>query len=389
MLYRSHSKILGRRNTLSGVERLAYGVVLSVAVALSAASAWADDSAEEGLWQKSFSGWTTTADPSVGGTLVPGALLASCAGSTYTYNGVTYSMGDSQTWAYSGVMYMNGGVTYRFVKNYDDNGCIIITDPDTDVKTTVILSTSYTDVKYGTYTPVNDGYYPIYLAVYNGSGGKGPVSAPFNNASQLGAGLAWTDDPSATDCTTSNYQKWHKFINDPDDPIFYTAEPPLTPLRILRIPDQSLVGGAPPRPEFVVTNRRDGQSRRIGGDITNELFDVEYTNNTSFGIATVTVTVKSGELVGTQLKKRFKSNSDEFFSFEDLHVRRLQVGDDCVYVVSNAVSSQKITAKTGVTLTGFLLVGGGGSGGNTMGGGGGGGGVLAQRGLDVGLWIGE
>ena len=389
MLYRSHSKILGRRNTLSGVERLAYGVVLSVAVALSAASAWADDSAEEGLWQKSFSGWTTTADPSVGGTLVPGALLASCAGSTYTYNGVTYSMGDSQTWAYSGVMYMNGGVTYRFVKNYDDNGCIIITDPDTDVKTTVILSTSYTDVKYGTYTPVNDGYYPIYLAVYNGNGGKGPVSAPFNNASQLGAGLAWTDDPSATDCTTSNYQKWHKFINDPDDPIFYTAEPPLTPLRILRIPDQSLVGGAPQRPEFVVTNRSDGQSWRIGGDITNELFDVEYTNNTSFGIATVTVTVKSGELVGTQLKKRFKINSDEFFSFEDLHVRRLQVGDDCVYVVSNAVSSQKITAKTGVTLTGFLLVGGGGSGGNTMGGGGGGGGVLAQRGLDVGLWIGE
>ena len=393
MLYRSHSKILGRRNTLSGVERLAYGVVLSAVVALSAANAWADDSAEEGLWQKKISGsWTTTADPSVGGTLVPGALIASCAGDSYTYNGTTYSMGDSQTWAYSGVMYMAGGVTYRFVKNYDDNGCIIITDPDTDVKTTVILSTSYTDVKYGTYTPVNDGYYPIYLAVYNGSGGKGPVSAPFNNASQLGAGLAWTDDPSVSDCTTSNYQKWHKFLNDPDDPIFFTAEPSLSPLRILKIPDQSLIGGAPQRPEFVVTNRSDGQFWRIGGDIHSEIFDVVYTNNESFGIAMVTVTVKSGELgelAGTQLTKKFKINSDEYFSFEDLQIQRLQVGDDCVYVVSNAISAKQITAKTGVTVTGFLLVGGGGSGGNTFGGGGGGGGVLSQRGLDVGLWIGE
>ncbi|MBR2488538.1 MAG: hypothetical protein IKB52_05435, partial [Kiritimatiellae bacterium] len=349
------------------MERLAYGVVLSVAVALSAASAWAENEPEEGLWQKSFSEWTTTADPSDGGTLVPGALLASCPAGTYTYEGTTYTMGTSQTWAYSGVMYMVGRVTYRFVKNYDDNGCIFITDPDTGVKTQVLLSTAYTDVKYGTYTPVNDGYYPIYLAVYNGSGQLGPTTAPFNSASQLAAGLAWTDDPSVTDCTTSNYQKWHKFLNDPDDPIFFTAEPPLTPLRILRIPDQSLVGGAPQRPEFVVTNRSDGQFWRIGGDIHSEIFDVVYTNNESFGIAMVTVTVKSGELgelAGTQLTKKFKINSDEYFSFEDLQIQRLQVGDDCVYVVSNAISAKQITAKTGVTVTGFLLVGGGGSGGS-------------------------
>ena len=145
MRYCSHSQILNWRNVFSEVKSLAYGVVLSVAVALSAVSAWADEvEAQEGLWQNKYSGWTTTADPSVGGTLVPGALIASCAGASYTYNGTTYTMGDSQTWAYSGVMYMNGGVTYRFVKNYDDNGCIIITDPDTDVKTTVILSTSMT-----------------------------------------------------------------------------------------------------------------------------------------------------------------------------------------------------------------------------------------------------
>ncbi|MBR2939518.1 MAG: hypothetical protein IKC15_06650 [Kiritimatiellae bacterium] len=281
------------------MERLAYGVVLSVAVALSAANAWADDSAEEGLWQKKISGsWTTTADPSDGGTLVPGALLASCHAGSYTYEGTTYTMGDSQTWAYSGVMYMVGGVTYRFVKNYDDNGCIIITDPDTDVKTTVILSTSYSETKYGIYTPVNDGYYPIYLAVYNGNGGKGPVSAPFNNASQLAAGLAWNTN-GLTSCTTGNYSKWRKFMNTDDDVFLYTEEPAFT-IKVLKIPPQFSKFGEIPAPGFVVTNFIDDTSWTFGpgGTTTNETpLDVAYRYGDGFG--TVTVSGKPGsELEG-------------------------------------------------------------------------------------------
>ena len=306
MLYRSHSKILGRRNTLSGVERLAYGVVLSVAVALSAANAWADDSAEEGLWQKSFSGWTTTADPSVGGTLVPGALIASCAGTSYTYNGVTYSMGDSQTWAYSGVMYMAGGVTYRFVKNYDDNGCIIITDPDTGVKTTVVISTSYNETKYGTYTPVNDGYYPIYLAVYNGIGGKGPAAAPFNNASQLAAGLAWTDDPSVTDCTTSNYQKWHKFLNNPGEtPIFYTSTPILSRLKI-SLDTRSVVFDPVSQtlPVATVTDSDTGALLSEGVDYT-----LSYSNTTWRGTAWV-YAIGENSYAGETNRVSFQLTSD-------------------------------------------------------------------------------
>ncbi|MBR2355645.1 MAG: right-handed parallel beta-helix repeat-containing protein [Kiritimatiellae bacterium] len=272
---------------------------MSVAVALSAANAWADDSAEEGLWQKKISGsWTTTADPSDGGTLVPGALLASCHAGSYTYEGTTYTMGDSQTWAYSGVMYMVGGVTYRFVKNYDDNGCIIITDPDTDVKTTVILSTSYSETKYGIYTPVNDGYYPIYLAVYNGNGGKGPVSAPFNNASQLAAGLAWNTN-GLTSCTTGNYSKWRKFMNTDDDVFLYTEEPAFT-IKVLKIPPQFSKFGEIPAPGFVVTNFIDDTSWTFGpgGTTTNETpLDVAYRYGDGFG--TVTVSGKPGsELEG-------------------------------------------------------------------------------------------
>ena len=323
MRYCFYSKILNRRSVFCEVKRLALGVVLSAAVALSAASAWADDSAEEGLWQKSFSGWTTTADPSVGGTLVPGALIASCAGTSYTYNGITYSMGDSQTWAYSGVMYMVGGVTYRFVKNYDDNGCIIITDPDTDVKTTVILSTSYSETKYGTYTPAEDGYYPIYLAVYNGTGGKGPVSAPFNNASQLAAGLAWTDDPSVTTCTTANYQKWHKFLNNPDeDPIFYTSEPPHTPLRILKIPTQHVQAGKYPEVGFTLTNRVTGAYWVFaeGGVSPNPTpFDVSY--SFADGMGTVTATGKVGGEYEGEIVTRDYVVTDEYLingGFEDV-----------------------------------------------------------------------
>ena len=314
MRYCFYSKILNWRSGFSKVKRLAYGVVLSVAVALSAANAWADDSAEEGLWQKSFSGWTTTADPSVGGTLVPGALIASCAGTSYTYNGITYSMGDSQTWAYSGVMYMVGGVTYRFVKNYDDYGCIYITDPETNFRTEVINSTtSYNEVKYGTYTPTQDGYYPIYLAVYNGSGDKGPVSAPFNNASQLGAGLAWTDDPSATDCTTANYQKWRKFINDPSDPIFYTSEPPHTPLRILKIPTQHVQAGKYPEVGFTLTNCVTGAYWVFaeGGVSPNPTpFDVSY--SFADGMGTVTATGKVGGEYEGEIVTRNYVVTDEY-----------------------------------------------------------------------------
>ena len=272
----------------------------------ASAGAWADE-AQAGLWQKKVSGWSTTADPSDGGTLVPGALLASCPAGTYTDGGTTYTMGNNQTWAYSGYMYMEGGVTYRFVKNYDDSGCVIITDPETGESTTVLTGTTYSETKYGTYTPADDGYYPIYLAVYNNTGGIGPTVAPFNSASQLGAGLAWTDDPSVTSCTTSNYNLWHKFLNDPDDPIFFTSAPYFSPLKILPIPAQHVQAGKHPEPGFTVTNRTTGASWVLaeGGVSSNATpFDVSY--GFSEGKGSVTVTGKAGgEYEGEEVTREY------------------------------------------------------------------------------------
>ena len=361
------------------VKKLACGVGFA-AVALGAASAWADE-AQAGLWQKKVSGWSTDADPSDGGTLVPGALLASCAAASYTYGVTTYTMGDNQTWAYSGYMYLEGGVTYNFVKNYDDNGCIIITDPETGEPTTVVSSTTYGEEKYGTYTPAENGYYPIYLAVGNGSGGKGPTKAPFNNASQLGAGLAWTDDPTATTCTTSNYDKWHKFLNeDGEDPIFYVTPPAVTDLSILPIPDQVNETFEPCCPELVVSNRTSGATWTVGGGIASQLFDVAYTNNYGVGTAKAIVTGK-GEYEGQTIRKEFTITAtkleDEIISTTDLAARRLTVDGMSVYVFTDPASAHTVTPKADLFIADCLLVGGGGGGGRTMAGGGGGGGVNA------------
>lgn len=51
-----------------------------------------NEEAAPGLYQKNFSAsFDKTSDPVSGGTVVPGALVASCPGSSYIYNGTTYS----------------------------------------------------------------------------------------------------------------------------------------------------------------------------------------------------------------------------------------------------------------------------------------------------------
>ena len=239
----------------------------------------------------------TTADPSDGGDVMPGALVASTAGTSYTYEGKTYSMGDWQTWAYKGLMFMRGGITYHFVKNYDDSGLIRITKLD-GTEVVVINNASYNQTPYGSFTPETDGYYGIDLRVFNGQGGKGPVSAPFNNASQLAAGLAWNTN-GLTSCTTSNYSKWRKFMNTTDDVFLYTEEPAFT-IKVLKIPPQFSKFGEIPAPGFVVTNFIDDTSWTFGpgGTTTSETpLDVAYRYGDGFG--TVTVSGKPGsELEG-------------------------------------------------------------------------------------------
>ena len=150
-------------------------------------------------------------------------------------------------------------------------------------------------------------------------------------------------------------------------------------LTILPIANQSSAEG-PSRPEFVVSNRVDGQAWTVGGDIVSPLFDVVYSNNSCVGTATVTVSGK-GEFSGEVLFTAFGISEDDAVSTSDASVRRISVVGDLVYVFTNASSLTTLTTKRSLFLSDALLVGGGGAGGINFGGGGGGGGVIAIDGI--------
>ena len=160
-----------------------------------------------------------------------------------------------------------------------------------------------------------------------------------------------------------------------------------TYLEILPIPNQSCATG-PCRPEFVVSNLVEGQVWRVGGSSVSADFDVEYTNNAVLGMATVTA-IGKGDLAGEVVSRTFAITEDENVSTADTAAYRLDVGDNVVYVFTNAASAQTITARKGLFLAKALLVGGGGAGGINFGGGGGGGGVVALDDVNFSLAPGE
>ena len=137
----------------------------------------------------------------------------------------------------------------------------------------------------------------------------------------------------------------------------------------------------PCRPEITVSNVLNGATWTVGGDIESPYFDVEYRNNVGIGLATVIVTGK-GDCAGLFWSGVFNiiatSYADANITTTDLSVQRLEVDGRYVYVFTNTVSAQTVTANSMIALDEYLLVAGGGGGGRTMGGGGGAGGVATN-----------
>ena len=158
---------------------------------------------------------------------------------------------------------------------------------------------------------------------------------------------------------------------------------------IAPIPDQVHESFEPCRPEFVVSNRLTGATWRVGGDIVSEYFVVEYENNIGVGTAKVIITGK-GACAEANYVRYFNITATKYedanISTTDLSSRRVIVDGKSVYVFTNAAAAQVVTAKRGINLTDFLVVGGGGGGGCTMAGGGGGGGGANATGL-VGMYV--
>ena len=164
----------------------------------------------------------------------------------------------------------------------------------------------------------------------------------------------------------------------------------LAGITICPIPTQVNETFEPCRPELVVSNRTSGATWIVGGDIASPIVDVAYANNYGAGEATVTVTGK-GEYAGQRASGSFTITAtkleDDNLVTADTLARRYEANGKYIYEFKSTASAQTATAKRGLVLSDYLLVGGGGGGGNNRGGGGGAGGVTNATGL-VGCYIG-
>ena len=155
-------------------------------------------------------------------------------------------------------------------------------------------------------------------------------------------------------------------------------------LTLLPIPDQVNETFDPCRPELTVSNRMDGTTWTVGGNLSSPDFDVAYTNNFGANVAIATVTGR-GEFSGIILRQTFNISAtkleDENIYTTDVTARRHEAAGKYVYVFTNAAAKQVSMVKRQLLLTDYLVAGGGGGGGNTSGGGGGGGGVTNATGL--------
>lgn len=139
------------------------------------------------------------------------------------------------------------------------------------------------------------------------------------------------------------------------------------------IPDQYRTSSAV-TPEVVV--------RHIADDavVDPANYDVVYEDNINPGTAKVTI-IGKGAYDGIRASASFvilKMMRDEYAAYDDLSVRRINVGDRIVYIFTNTTDVFTFRALVNLTLADALVVGGGGSGGHTVGGGGGGGAVVTS-----------
>ena len=156
-----------------------------------------------------------------------------------------------------------------------------------------------------------------------------------------------------------------------------------TDFAIDTIHDQFLDEGGSSRPTFRLTNVTSLQSWTLGGDIVSGDFDVEYTNNTKIGVATVSV-IGKGNFAEERMSVYYNIIGDVNISTTDPTARRIDIDGKMVYVFENtSLGEGFVTPRRGLFLSDCLLVGGGGAGGTSMGGGGGGGGVLELNGLNA------
>ena len=101
-------------------------------------------------------------------------------------------------WVYWGKMRLEGGRSYRFRTNIDDNERVQVTDPNTGKTTTLINDTVNEDdiVTSSPFVPTETGWYPIEIRLSDGTGKAGGYTSTdgYLNTKNMG----WSDDDGAT-----------------------------------------------------------------------------------------------------------------------------------------------------------------------------------------------
>ena len=183
-------------------------LVLLVPVLPAAATTW-----RAGLWQSPWSAqydWTG-ADPATDVERTPGVVMADVQATDANYASVGYSnawSGAVTRWnqkntmfAYTGQMWMEGGVKYTFGKILDDGVRIVVDGAQ------VMQHQTWNEWRTDSCTPVYTGWHDIEIRLCDEDGGKGPSN---QNAWGNDRGLGW----NATGVASANLTDWNWFRED-------------------------------------------------------------------------------------------------------------------------------------------------------------------------------
>ena len=183
-------------------------LLLLVPVLPAAATTW-----RAGLWQSKWSAkydWTGV-DPATDVERTPGVVMAdvqaadaNCASVGYSnaWSGAVTRWNQSNTmFAYTGQMWMEGGVRYTFGKILDDGVRIVVDGAQ------VMQHQTWNEWRTDSCTPAFTGWHDIEIRLCDEDGGKGPSN---QNAWGNDRGLGW----NATGAASANLTDWNWFRED-------------------------------------------------------------------------------------------------------------------------------------------------------------------------------
>ena len=196
-----------------------------------------------GLWQVRLQGQWNKTDPiptneAAGARRMPGPAMAHVPETrSFRWGGADYGWQHHQTWAYSGYMFMTGGVQYVFGKSFDDS-CLLRIDGQT-----VVDHGIWNLFATGTFIPDETGWHEIEIRLGNVDGCSGPWGN-WQGHFGLAFNMAGQRTPTPVDAwTPMRDDTGALFRTEPVDWVPDPLPPPDPAALAAMIPGQRALGG--------------------------------------------------------------------------------------------------------------------------------------------------